>query len=207
MPKQTFFNLPQEKYDHIMQAAIAAFSQRGYHDTSITCIVTRAGIAKGSFYQYFEDKDDLYLHILNMIAKRKLEVFRREFAGSQHLTLTEYMRKVAHLQLVEFQEVPELTKIGLELARNMHEPIAKKFVENMKGVAHGVYVDFIEAEKKQGRLDPNVDSELLNYMLTGIATYITAWIENRSDDEITAELIDKVYDSIEYILTHGIYGG
>ncbi|MCL2068913.1 MAG: TetR/AcrR family transcriptional regulator [Oscillospiraceae bacterium] len=206
MPKQTFFNLPREKSDHIMHAAIAAFSERGYHDTSITCIVDRAGIAKGSFYQYFEDKDDLYLHILHMIAKRKLDVFKREFAGSPTITLTQFMRKTAHLQLLEFKEVPELTKIGMELARNMHEPIAKKFIESINNTADSLYIGFIENEKLQGRLDRNVDSRMLNYMLTSIANYIIERIEG-GNGEIESAFVDEVYDKLEYILTNGIYGG
>jgi len=207
MPKQTFFNLSDEKRGHIMKAAIDAFAQYGYLEASITYIVSQAGIAKGSFYQYFEDKDDLYLHILQLIAKRKIEVYEREFAGSTHLTLTEFMRKAAHIQLREFCEEPQLRKIGLDFARNPHEPVASRFYESMQSVADAMYTNYIEEEKRRGQLDPEADTELLNCMLKSIGQYITSWLETRGDSEIDSAAVDEVIDKLEYILTNGIYSG
>lgn len=60
MPKQTFFNLPKEKRDRIIAAAKEVFSKNSYEEASINQIVKLAQIPRGSFYQYFEDKDDLY---------------------------------------------------------------------------------------------------------------------------------------------------
>ncbi len=65
MPKQTFLNLPEEKRARIVDVALTEFAEKGYTGASITGIVAAAGIAKGSFYQYFEDKDDLYAHIFS----------------------------------------------------------------------------------------------------------------------------------------------
>ena len=59
MPKITFFNLPDEKRQLILDIAIDEFAENDFANVSISRIVARAGIAKGSFYQYFEDKDDL----------------------------------------------------------------------------------------------------------------------------------------------------
>jgi AcrR family transcriptional regulator len=60
MPKQTFFNLPKEKRDRIIAAAKEVFSKNSYEEASINQIVKLAQIPRGSFYQYFADKDDLY---------------------------------------------------------------------------------------------------------------------------------------------------
>ena len=59
MPKQTFFNLPDDKRQRILDVVIDEFADNDYANVSISRIVARAGIAKGSFYQYFEDKEDL----------------------------------------------------------------------------------------------------------------------------------------------------
>ena len=205
MPKQTFFNLSDEKRDHIIEVAIRTFAECGYQEASITSIVARAGIAKGSFYQYFEDKDDLYLHILRSIAEFKIKIYKREFEGSAHVTLTEFLRRVAHMQLREFKEAPLLQKVGLDFARARPEPVTAKFYESMQGVADSVYIAFIEEEKKCGRLDSKVDTELLNCMLASVGQYLTAWVESRGDDEITPANVDVIVDKLEYILTHGIY--
>ncbi|HLR71545.1 MAG TPA: TetR/AcrR family transcriptional regulator, partial [Pseudogracilibacillus sp.] len=65
MPKQTFFNLPEEKRDTLIHAAKNEFSRVSLYEASIANIVKEAEIPRGSFYQYFEDKDDLYFYLLD----------------------------------------------------------------------------------------------------------------------------------------------
>ena len=64
MPKQTFYKLPREKQERILAAAKREFTQVRYSDASINQIIRDAGIPRGSFYQYFEDKKDLFLCFL-----------------------------------------------------------------------------------------------------------------------------------------------
>ncbi|MBK7920673.1 MAG: TetR/AcrR family transcriptional regulator [Chloroflexi bacterium] len=56
MPKDTFFNLPEDKRALICKVAVAEFAKHRFDKASINRIVAQSGIAKGSFYQYFEDK-------------------------------------------------------------------------------------------------------------------------------------------------------
>lgn len=76
MPKQTFLNLSPEKRAQVEQAAVDEFARRGYQAASITKIVAAAGIAKGSFYQYFEDKRDLFLYLVERSAQEKAAYFQ-----------------------------------------------------------------------------------------------------------------------------------
>lgn len=59
MPKETFVKLPEEKKDKIIKAAKKEFARVPFEHTSIKNIVEDADIARGSFYQYFESKEDL----------------------------------------------------------------------------------------------------------------------------------------------------
>lgn len=59
MPKETFLNLPEEKKKKIIKAAQNEFERVPLEQASIKNIVENAGIARGSFYQYFESKEDL----------------------------------------------------------------------------------------------------------------------------------------------------
>lgn len=59
MPKETFIKLPEEKKAKIIKAAKKEFARVSFEQTSIKNIVEDADIARGSFYQYFESKEDL----------------------------------------------------------------------------------------------------------------------------------------------------
>ena len=77
MPKDTFFNLPPEKRARIADAAIDEFAEKGYTGASISRIVARAKIAKGSFYQYFDGKIVLFRWLLYDVgSQRKLEAIK-----------------------------------------------------------------------------------------------------------------------------------
>lgn len=65
MVKQTFYNLPLEKRQRIIGAIIQEIEHKSYEDISINQIVKNAGISRGSFYQYFDDKSDLLTVILH----------------------------------------------------------------------------------------------------------------------------------------------
>lgn len=63
MPKETFYRLPDEKRERIMAAAEREFLENSFEAASINRIIKEAAIPRGSFYQYFEDKKDIFLYI------------------------------------------------------------------------------------------------------------------------------------------------
>ncbi|HLR68597.1 MAG TPA: TetR family transcriptional regulator [Virgibacillus sp.] len=64
MPKHTFYNLPEEKKDTLIDAAKKEFSRVPLFEASISNIVKVAKIPRGSFYQYFEGKEDVFFYLL-----------------------------------------------------------------------------------------------------------------------------------------------
>lgn len=71
LPKQTFFNLAEEKRHTLIQAAKKEFSRVSLYEASIANIVKEADIPRGSFYQYFKDKDDLYFYLLTKLGEQQ----------------------------------------------------------------------------------------------------------------------------------------
>ena len=72
VPKPTYFNLKESKRIAIEEAATREFGAYGFYGARLNRIVARAGIAKGSFYQYFDNLEDLYFHLLELYANQKL---------------------------------------------------------------------------------------------------------------------------------------
>ena len=63
MPSSTFFNLPETKRRKLLQAAEAEFRRVPLANASINRIIKDAGISRGSFYMYFEDKTELFQYL------------------------------------------------------------------------------------------------------------------------------------------------
>jgi AcrR family transcriptional regulator len=47
-----------------MDAALACFARKGYHNTTMDDIVAESGLSKGTLYWYFKSKDDLFLSLV-----------------------------------------------------------------------------------------------------------------------------------------------
>lgn len=74
MPSSTFFNLPGEKQEKLLSAAVGEFTKRSFNQASINRIIQEAGIPRGSFYMYFEDKEDLFRYLLAEQADQLLRI-------------------------------------------------------------------------------------------------------------------------------------
>ena len=80
MPKETFLKLPEEKKHKIIKAAKKEFERVPFEQTSIKNIVEDAEIARGSFYQYFEDKEDLFEYIVEEVAINLIKKFNSKLS-------------------------------------------------------------------------------------------------------------------------------
>ena len=77
MPSSTFFRLPEEKRERLLCAATEEFTRVNFAEASINRIVQRARIPRGSFYQYFQDKEDLFFHLLDSMKDSYIHTLER----------------------------------------------------------------------------------------------------------------------------------
>ncbi|WP_437724093.1 TetR/AcrR family transcriptional regulator [Sorangium sp. So ce861] len=148
MPKSTFFGLPEERRDRLVREAIAEFADRTYAEASLSQIARRARIPKGSFYQYFEDKLDLYRWLLTEEAPRR----KREFVGAAAQEGDFWARLEAQIErgMAFLVEHPRLARLSAAAAdptadaevRGLHRAICEAGVAELRalleqGVASG----------------------------------------------------------------------
>lgn len=73
MVTETFHKLKKEKKKQFTDAFLREFSLKTYDEASITAVVKSLGIAKGSVYQYFEDKQALFMYLIEVCSSTKLK--------------------------------------------------------------------------------------------------------------------------------------
>lgn len=78
MVHSTFFNLAESKKERILKSAVSEFCSLPYEKTSINRIIEQAAIPKGSFYQYFDSKEDLYILCIRQTYEKVLQLRRGE---------------------------------------------------------------------------------------------------------------------------------
>lgn len=170
MPKQTFFNLPDEKRELIIDVALDEFADNDFDAASISRIVSRAGIAKGSFYQYFEDKEDLYAYLLSLIVQKKAEAFSLDHPDPEHIGLFNYIRWM-FAGSVEFEAAnPRFSRLGYRMFHggSNENRIFEQTVEN----ANTYYRGLVAIGKKQGDIAPDIDDAMAASVLRVMFTEI-----------------------------------
>ena len=158
MPKTTFFNLSKEKQTRIYEISAREFAASPYHVASISKIVRLAGMAKGSFYQYFEDKQDLYLTLIRLGTEAKLDLltqasslnpkgdlfdtFEKHFLGTVLFEIRHPdLAQILHRAFIEEVPFPEMTD---ELRRRGTTQFFKQLIA--QGITHGDVAVWVDPE-------------------------------------------------------------
>ena len=211
MPKETFFNLPEEKRANITNIAIEEFADNNYDNVSISRIVARAGIAKGSFYQYFEDKEDLYGYLLEMAMQKKWEVLSLDHPDPQHIGVFRYLLWTAKTSLQLQILYPKLVKIAYRaLHSNAYPP---EFWARAQQESNKFFLHLVAIGKEQGDIALEVDNDLAafifstvvanlgQYMLPHIADFDAAQPEASA---FFSPKVTQIFEQTLAILEHGM---
>lgn len=166
MPKATFFNLLEEKRNRIMDAAIDEFSQHEYSDVTVSAIVKQSGIPKGSFYQYFEDKFDLYYYIVGLVGEKKQSYFTPVVAAMTEGTFFEIMSAMYKAGILFASENPKLSAIGTILMRSSDKELVNKIYGNMSEGVDCFLNPILSRAVENGEIRDDIDLKLLSYMFS-----------------------------------------
>lgn len=212
MPTETFYKLPDEKRQLIERAAIAEFAAKTPQCASINAIVSASGIAKGSFYQYFENIEDLFGHVLTIVHKKKVEIVNGLPLNSVSLDTFRYLRRVL-LAAVEFQlRYPQLASIERfhRLSSSSPSSIDPETGERMSGDGrfHALLTQGILHDDIATWVDVDMAAFVLEIIEGGIAPYLAERLGSRGieiaegqvsslEDPLTQDLFDNLMDILE----------
>jgi TetR/AcrR family transcriptional regulator, fatty acid metabolism regulator protein len=197
------------KRESIIQAAIEVFGRKGFQAATITEIAQSAGVAEGSIYQYFKNKEDLFFSI--PIEKTKefctqLDLHLMGISGALNK-----IRKFVWYFLYFFQTNPEY---GRTLMLEMR--VSKSFVTTdtydflKKSVGHVLKI--IAEGQEEGVIRKDTDIYILRHMVLGTLEHIVSrWLlkEGKYDllehhQEVSRLIVDALGNPERSNLSHGI---
>jgi AcrR family transcriptional regulator len=214
MPFPTFFNLPEEKRQKILECAINEFAQNDYDSASISRIVANANIAKGSLYQYFADKSDLHRYLLELASAKKAEMLSATRSPESGMALFDTLhwlfREMANFEV----QYPRLAKIGYRAIYGK-SPLPEDIVTKARQSTTQYFFELLEQGKKRGEIRSEVDSTAAAFIfsaaLTQLGSYLTARagidpmeIAESGSYPLHEPEVMKMYDQIISILQYGL---
>jgi len=207
MPKQTFFNLPEEKREKIVNAAVDEFADYGLENASTNRIVENSGISKGSFYQYFEDKMDVFQYLMDIVSKEKTAYFKDNHPPSNQLDMFGYFRWMIKAGMEFNSAYPRMAQAVSRVLLGEGLYYGKNFAMYREKSTQALAM-MIQQAIQRGEVDPSVDVDLAVMIMETWSNAISSYIisEGMKQKDImkwvrsakTQEKIDKLLYVMEY---------
>jgi TetR/AcrR family transcriptional regulator, fatty acid metabolism regulator protein len=171
--------------ESMVQAAIEVFSKKDFQAASISEIAQRAGVAEGSIYQYFKNKEDLFFSIPMEKTKEfrtQLELHLEGISGAFNK-----IRKFVWYFLYFFKVNPEYGRI-LMLGMRVNKSFVKTNTYDFLKKSVGPVLEIITEGQKEGVIRKDTDVYILRHLLLGILEHMVShWL-----------LKEEKYDLLEH---------
>jgi len=195
MPKKTFFNLEKNKQIQIINKSIEAFSTASFNEVKIARIIKMSGIPRTSFYDYFEDKLDLYSYIMHIIVdKKKAYINGANVTGDFFERLSIIIKSGVQFMIDE----PELDQISKQFLK---EPELIKTIfgeESLDSSDH--FVTMLEKGIKDGSIKPDINIKFIAKTVNILSTELMLEAVHDPDkkmEDIVVELADELIGFIK----------
>lgn len=202
MPKDTFLNLDKEKKQRIIEASLTEFGDNTYNEVRLSRIIKASKIPRGSFYQYFEDKFDLYKYVFSIIAEEKIKYMGDLLPNPENMPFIELFKELYTRGIKFATSDLRYIKISRNLLLSGNKMITKVFGDSLE-LGKQYYINYIETDKKLGRIRNDIDSELLADLVIQITTNI-AFDEIQKNNSFDVERMFEKSVKIIQMLKKGI---
>jgi AcrR family transcriptional regulator len=207
MPKQTFLNLPEEKRKAFIEIALDEFANNDYNTASVSKIVEKAGIAKGSLYQYFEGKQDLFMYLLDFANQEMMGVIQQSPAPDANADFFETLRWQMSAAVRAAVKFPVHSKLARR-AYSSPLPFRDTILEKAKKVREEHFQGLVAQAQASGHLDSKLDPAVVSFMVQGLMNDMGVFLQSkfgkRKGDWVAFPEVSEVFDQVIDVLKNGL---
>ena len=164
MPLKTFMNLDEKRQKEIIDTCLKEFSLRNYNEVSLSKIIEKLGVAKGSFYRYFESKRDLYEYLIEYAKELNIGLFEKTLQDPGDDILDAWSRFYSQAAKLD-NEYPVFGGFGYKISQERDNKVLGDVAlkSKMKGlkVLRGIF----EEQQKKGNIRKDLDVDQMIYSL------------------------------------------
>jgi len=172
------------KYHRILEAAVKVFARQGFRQCTVAQIAKEAGVADGTIYLYFKNKDDILVHFFSFKAKQVFDRFREEVArGTDSL---EKLRNLIRVHLGEFQRDPDMAVV-YQIETHQSRRFAEEQIREMGKMYRDIISDIVEEGQQEGLIRRDLYLSLVKrFILGAVEETIGTWLySGRSYDLVS----------------------
>ncbi|MFO7709184.1 MAG: TetR/AcrR family transcriptional regulator [Desulfobacterales bacterium] len=172
------------KYDKILGAAVKVFAENGFRQSTISQIARAAGVADGTIYLYFKNKDDILVQFFEYRARQVFERFRQEVNRADNGV--DKLRNLVRVHLTEFQGEPEMAVV-YQVETHQSRRLVEGQIREMAKMYQDIIAEIIEQGQREGIIRKDLYVGLVKrFILGAVGEVIGTWLHSgRSYDLVS----------------------
>jgi TetR/AcrR family fatty acid metabolism transcriptional regulator len=162
------------KYHQILEAAVKVFARQGFHQSTVAQIAKEAGVADGTIYLYFKNKDDILVQFFSFRAKQVFESFREEVDRAE--TSSDKLRNLVRRHLAEFQRDRD-GAVVYQVETHQNSRLAEAQIKEMSKMYRDLISEIIEQGQQEGTIRKDLYVGLVKRFIIGaVDEVINTWL-------------------------------
>ncbi|MFP4040148.1 MAG: TetR/AcrR family transcriptional regulator [Desulfosudaceae bacterium] len=173
-----------DKYKRILEAAIAVFAEQGFFNSTISRIAQAAGVADGTIYLYFKNKNDILLHFFNYKSRDVFDTFRAEV--DQADDAESKLRNLIGAHLREFQKDKNMAVVFQAEARQIR--YFEVYIKDITNMYFDLVGEIVVQGQQEGTFKKDMDISLVKrFILGAVDEVINTWLHAGVPDDLEAK--------------------
>ncbi len=180
-----------EKRGRILDAAVKVFARKGYFAARVADIASQAGVADGTIYLYFQNKEDILVSLFDEIMAEHIEKGRGELAAVEGAAARLQVIAQHHLRLLGGnRDLAVVFQVELRQSTKFMERFTAGWLHDYLEVISEV----IEEGQRDGTFRPDLSRKLATKAFFGaLDEMVTSWILSAKDYDLVSQA-DPVVD-------------
>lgn len=164
----TFHHLPAAKREHIMREAVSMFAEQGYGKASLNSLVSKIGISKGSIFNYFHHKANLFYTVFSYVLGKAVGPMRRllEESRGQDLFTRLYLTVLAGFDLC--LNKPRYFNLYLRIIHDTDLPMRDLMLQTLTRFSNRYMATLFQEAREAGEVDEDLDVEMASLVAMAV---------------------------------------
>ena len=174
--------------DKLLRAAEIEFGEKGFHEAGVSGITYRAGVALGTFYTYFESKDEIFQALVSFMSRRTRRWIAERVADAPDRMTAERKGLEAYIEFARLHKgiyriISEAEFVANDAYREHYTSFARAYEDNLRVAGEN-------GEIREG------DYETWSWAIMGMAVTLGMRYTQWDDDMPISRIADTVADLI-----------
>ena len=172
------------KYHLILEAAVKVFARQGFYQSTVAQIAKEAGVADGTIYLYFKNKDDILVHFFHYKTKQVFERFRTEVDNAE--SSLDKLRNLIRRHLSEFQQDRDMA-ILYQVGTHQIDRLAEDQIREMSKMYQDLVSEIVEVGQQEGSIRKDLYVGLVKrFILGAVDEVINTWLHSEHDYDLVS---------------------